>query len=135
MIIAVYGTLRRGFGNYSYLLADQHFIGEEIISLPFKMVSLGGFPALIPSEENNDIVIEVFDIDDEAFRGVDALEGYPAFYNRTQVETSHGKAWIYFITDTDGYYDERDLVPNGDWKQFVTNKYQIKNAVLSQGEV
>lgn len=128
--IAVYGTLRRGFGNYQYLLSDQKFIGEEVIELPLKMVSLGGFPGLIPSEDMHSNVIEVFEIDEEAFRSVDGLEGYPHFYNRQEIKTKFGKAWIYYLSD--GYYDDDDrtLVPDGDWKLFTEQK-QKKHEILS----
>jgi len=27
----------------------------------------------------------------------DHLEGYPRFYDRVQVPTSHGDAWVYFM--------------------------------------
>lgn len=123
MRIAVYGTLRRGFSNYGYLLGDQEFLGEETVSLPYKMVSLGGFPGLVASEENHDVVIEVFKIDEEAARSVDRLESYPRFYNRTEIVTSFDVAWIYYLNNPEGYNSNKE-VPGGDWKKF---KNSIKN--------
>jgi gamma-glutamylaminecyclotransferase len=117
MKIAVYGTLRRGFGNYGYLLKNQVFLGQETVKLPYKMLSLGGFPGLVPSEESNDIVIEVFNIDEETSRGVDSLEGYPRFYDREEINTSHGKAWIYFLANPESY-SSREVVADGDWKNY-----------------
>ena len=129
--IAVYGTLRRGFGNYNWLLLEQEFLGEQTISLPFKMISLGGFPGLIRSKENHDSVIEVFEIDEETFRSADSLEGYPHFYNRKLIDTEFGQAWIYYLAD--GYYDQtRAAVPNGDWKQFIEKSRNKNHEILSQ---
>ena len=129
--IAVYGTLRRGFGNYQYLLADQRFMGQETVELPMRMVSLGGFPGLIASEEETEVVIEVFEIDEEAFRSVDGLEGYPRFYNRKEIDTSFGKAWIYYLEDADNYKGSAS-VPNGDWKEYVQSKVAKRYEILSE---
>lgn len=128
--IAVYGTLRKGFDNYQYLLSDQEFLGQEIVSLPFKMVSLGGFPGLVASETNNNAVIEVFNVDEEVFRSVDGLEGYPRFYDRTRIKTSYGDAWIYFLADKNSY-EYRTVIPNGDWSIYINEKRTQRNEIFS----
>jgi len=115
--IAVYGTLRRGFGNYNYFLSDQEFLGLEVLYLPYKMVSLGGFPGLVPTEAVNPIVVEIFDIDDEAFRGIDYLESYPNFYNRRKVDTSFGEAWIYFLEESE--YNSLECIESGNWSEYI----------------
>jgi len=128
--IAVYGTLRRGFGNYQYYLSDQTYLGQEIVNLPMRMVSLHAFPGLVESDENTDVVIEVFEVDEEAARSVDGLEGYPGFYNRKEIDTSFGKAWVYFLRREE--YENSASVPNGDWKEFITIKRNAQNEVFSQ---
>ena len=127
--IAVYGTLRRGFGNYGWLLSDQKFLGEQTIELPYKMVSLGGFPGLVPADETHGIFIEVFEIDGEAERSVDSLEGYPHFYDRVEIETEFGTAWIYILANSaDTTLPD---VHSGDWKQYVENRRNVANELLS----
>lgn len=44
---------------------------------------------------------EVWEIDDEMFRRTDRLEGYPHFYDRKEVDTPYGQAWIYFLNRED----------------------------------
>ena len=47
--VFVYGTLREGCGNHERLLGRKPN-ATIIAELPYRMVSLGGFPGLVPSE-------------------------------------------------------------------------------------
>lgn len=129
--VAVYGSLLSGLGN-NIILKDSLKLGEEVISIPFKMVSLGAYPGLIPTEDNNNIKIEIYEVSDELFTNkLDRLEGYPDFYNRMEVNTSFGKAWIYFLNDysfIDNY--SLQIVFSGDWKTYLKT-YEKNNKVLS----
>jgi len=122
--IAVYGTLRRNFGNYRALLEEQEFLGQETLDLPYRMVSLGGFPGLVVSDKLHPIVIEVFNIDDECARSVDGLEGYPTFYTRTEIPTSFGDAWVYYLANKD--FKGLAPVEEGDWLKFITAKIPVQ---------
>jgi len=113
--VAVYGTLRKGHGNHR-LLESSEFLGEE--KLPgHGMVSLGGFPAVYTSEnDKKSVVVEVFKVDGESTKKrLDMLEGYPSFYDRKLVKTSHGDAWMYVIES----YNEKSerQVEGGDWNE------------------
>lgn len=110
--VAVYGTLKQGFHN-NLLLADSKFLGSERTTAEWRMVSLGGFPALVPGDST--VLVEVFKIESDAVGvSLDRLEGYPSFYDRRLIPTSHGEAWIYFMRDADKFGVERD-VENGEW--------------------
>jgi len=106
--VFAYGTLRVGQGNYSYLLKDEpgvKYLGEDTIE-GFTMIHLGGFPALIENNFVEDfaeirvatkVVGDVFEVNDETMTNLDALEGYPTFYNRKEVETeNNGTCWVYY---------------------------------------
>jgi gamma-glutamylcyclotransferase (GGCT)/AIG2-like uncharacterized protein YtfP len=97
--IAVYGSLREGMGNYG-LIAHAIKLSTEDVELPFAMADLGGFPGLYPSEEKHKIKIEVFEVDENTFKNVERLEGYPNFYDRANIDTSVGTAGIYFLHNT-----------------------------------
>lgn len=112
--VAVYGTLRKGFGNH-VLLLNSEFIGQETLSVPYVMHSLGGFPGLVPSDNNHDIVFEIYNVDDKTLRSLDMLEGYSGdeewdFYSRTTIDTSVGKALVYYLKENDG-----EIIESGDW--------------------
>lgn len=117
MYVFVYGTLKRGHGNH-------HLINKEpeatiIAELPFKMISLGGFPGLIESDKLHNITGEIYHVDKETFARLDRLEGYPDFYKRQQFDLKDfgidGKAWFYYLPLNDAYYQRAQVVESGEW--------------------
>jgi len=87
MLVFVYGTLKRGFYNQSYL-EDSHFIGEAITKDKYPMVKMEEyFPYLINDKNTgNYIKGEVFEITNTTLKKLDILEGYPALYTRETIE-------------------------------------------------
>lgn len=115
-LVFVYGTLKRGFGNWSYLLKDQSvFKGEHTITNGYRMHSLGGFPAVVPSDKGLPIHGEVFEVDQLVFKRLDDLEGYPDMYQRVKVDTQHGEAWMYVMDEHDHYIRNAPIVESGIW--------------------
>lgn len=85
-LLFVYGTLKQGFGNNRVMRAskdaDGKAIGDSVFlceaSLPgYEMYSLGGFPAIVPTEDKNSVVIgELWRVvSANQWRNIDALEG------------------------------------------------------------
>lgn len=119
VLYAVYGTLRRGFGNYKWHLNNEHceFLGEQRTAPEFKMISLGGFPGVIPGG-SQEVTIEVFRVNSkEVERGLDSLEGYPSFYQKMQVETKWGLANMYILSEA--RYGKGNIIESGDWKTHI----------------
>jgi gamma-glutamylcyclotransferase (GGCT)/AIG2-like uncharacterized protein YtfP len=121
--ITVYGSLLEGLGNHG-IIADKeksHKLGEHILEGNFKMISLGGFPGLIPDETvTNKIFVETYEVTDEVYNRVERLEGYPHFYGRTPVNTPFGESAVYTLSDN--RYNDR-LVPVDEdgiinWKKY-----------------
>ncbi|GLR63561.1 gamma-glutamylcyclotransferase family protein [Marinospirillum insulare] len=115
--VLVYGTLRKGGSNHS-LMQEAHFITEATLS-DFTMVSLGGYPAVYKDKAaKNDILAELYSVDNLTFSDLDELEGYPDYYQRSQVEISLAKeqkikAWIYHQSkDELASYEQ---IEGGDW--------------------
>ena len=112
MLVAVYGTLKGGYGN-NYLLKNSKLISEEVI-VGFEMYSVGGFP-VIYKKEGCPITIEVYEVSEDILTGsLDALEGHPHWYCRELVETSEGEAWLYVMTD-ERYKDPSRLIESGEF--------------------
>ena len=126
-LYAVYGTLRRGFGNFRALMDNEHceFLGEYRTQPLFKMVSMGGFPGVImDSEDKHAITVEVFRVKHPGVeRSVDGLEGYPGWYDKQLIDTPYGQAFIY--TQTNAAVGSRPFVESGDWKQFVEERRKV----------
>lgn len=113
--VAVYGTLRQGFGNHRLLKHGcAELMGRFRVKLPFYMESLGGFPGLIPSGDRHNITVEVYQVDKETMNSLDILEGYPRFYDKKRVQVEDYDAWIYFLPEPLG----RTVVQSGDWLDY-----------------
>lgn len=119
VLVAVYGSLRRGMGNHRVLERnDAQLLSTERIT-GFDMYSLGAYPFICTG--SGEITIEVYAVPITGMVDLDRLEGYPSFYDRKLVDTSKGKAWIYFIDNRTG----RVPVTSGDWVAFFNQQRLI----------
>ena len=118
-LCAVYGSLRAGLGNHRVIERSPRQ-ADGVIEGVFQMYSMygGGFPALTHSNTPDNIIVEVYEVNDDAqASGLDALEGYPSFYDREVVTLADGReCWVYFIDNNKNGFG--DYIPSGDWKKF-----------------
>lgn len=115
--VLVYGTLRQGGYNHS-LMGEAEFLASLKLS-GFTMVSLGSYPAVYLDAQAEELIYaELYAVGTATFARLDQLEGYPSFYNRSQVEVSlaNGQqvnAWIYHMTKQE--LSDKEPVKSGDW--------------------
>lgn len=127
-LITVYGSLLEGFGNWKWHLDNPEStkLGEHVLIGKFKMISMGGFPGLIPDEtleKDNKIFVETYEVTDNVFRSVERLEGYPTFYGRTPIQTPFGPSEVYTLKDK-GY--SNNLVPEDENGVISWKKYRMR---------
>jgi len=123
--ISVYGSLLKGLGNHR-LIQDSQLLGEEIVEVPFIMIPFGSsFPGLVKVNDNHKVLIETYEIDDNTYKRVESLEGYPSFYDKYQFNTpKFGESELYFLNgekDNNNSIEKIDGVFN--WKQHLINNY------------
>jgi gamma-glutamylcyclotransferase (GGCT)/AIG2-like uncharacterized protein YtfP len=104
IVVFVYGTLKEGYGNHRYHLGDGRgtFLGYGVTKKKFRMLD-GGFPVVINYETDipeGRVQGEVYGVYADTMADLDALEGYPDMYTRSeeQIEMQDGSvitAWIY----------------------------------------
>jgi gamma-glutamylcyclotransferase (GGCT)/AIG2-like uncharacterized protein YtfP len=83
--IFVYGTLKRGYGNWERLLKDRaEFLGEAVSIDKTYAMWLTGFPLLADTRNGSGsyVVGELFEVSDEVLSDLDRLEGHPGWYCR-----------------------------------------------------
>lgn len=103
MIVAVYGTLKRGMANHQ-LLVGSRFVGEDRLA-NIVLYELDEFPAA-RLEPSDGIQIEVYEVSQRVLATLDKLEEVdhvmPAkgLYRRAQCATRFGVAWIYLYNGT-----------------------------------
>ena len=93
--VFVYGTLKRGQRNFHYL-RDALFIGEFVTQSIYSMYEFEDYPA-VSLDGRHAIEGEVFHVTDHQFRMLDKLEWYPDFYQRIEITTTYGDAWMYIV--------------------------------------
>ena len=122
----VYGSLKRGFGNHS-LLESSLFIAKAITIPPLVLIDLGSFPAVLMEEGESQVSGEVYQVSSEVFESIEHLEGYPSFYNRTDIpiilnpgtdSESVEEIPIYHLNRESGYGDRSHVVSDGVWKEY-----------------
>lgn len=98
--VFVYGTLKRGNRVRGMdKMGNAKFINEAVtVDAEYSLYDLGAFPAVSRRGENR-IQGEVWEVDDALMAILDVIEGYPDFYNRCEVVTTEGTAWMYYIDD------------------------------------
>lgn len=90
MKVLVYGSLKKGGWLHGYLEDSKQLEDREVEG--FGMKSMGRFPAAY-KKEGERILCEEYEIDADTLQNLDYAEGYPHFYNRTQV----GESWLYYL--------------------------------------
>ncbi len=98
MLVAVYGTLKRGMVNHRLLIGSQ-FLGDDRL-VDMVLYELEEFPAG-QLEQSDGIHVEVYEVSKRVLAMLDKLEEVDqeipekGLYRRAQCDTRFGVAWIY----------------------------------------
>lgn len=93
--VFVYGTLKRGQRN-SHFMHCAEFLGQHRTEKNYSMYEFENYPAVCP-QGSQAIKGEVYHISDRQFKMLDELEWYPRFYQRIEIPTDWGNAWMYIV--------------------------------------
>jgi len=121
-LFAVYGTLRKGCGNYQNLGLETRaeFIGLDEVD--GTLYHLGGFPGLTEEASDTPVAVEVYKLTDANLsRSLDMLEGYHtqapnrSMYIRAKTVTKGGlEVDIYYYNNND-VAERNAVIKSGDW--------------------
>lgn len=105
--VAVYGTLKKGGHNHR-LLNEAKYLGQDTTEAKYNLYSLGCFPAVTINGPKA-IEIEVYEVSAAQLVRLNYLEGFvkensPSnFYNRIEIPTKFGYAYMYTIDNISEY--------------------------------
>ena len=128
-LVAVYGSLRKGFGNHR-LLKNAEYLGTFNSEPIYDLKDLGSFPGL-KHGGNTSVKMEVYAVTDEEAYMVDCLEGYTpggnnTFYDKETISTPFGDAGVYiYVRSLDNY----PLVESGDY--YLAKKGKVSEEHLT----
>jgi len=132
MLLAAYGTLKKGMSNHG-ALSSSRYIGRESLTC-IALYDLGLYPAAVV-ERSEGICVEVYDISQQTLVELDEIEEYNSLapelglYNRYMFETRYGAAWVYIYN---GDVRGRRRMECGSWSPSVT--YQELSGEAKCGE-
>ena len=116
-LVAVYGTLKRGYGNHRWAEAD----GAEFVSTGHTRGEYtmhdGGFPMVKTGGEDR-MLVDVLEIDGDPVH-MDRLEGHPSHFRRELIDVylhdraEWAKAWMYMYQ----YESSNPIIHEGSWPQ------------------
>lgn len=100
MRLFVYGTLRKGYGNYR-LLRGCRCLGT-FRTVPGYRMYAAGIPYVVHNPQSfASVEGELYEVDEVALSRIDDLEGHPVFYRRQIVRLSDGSsAFAYLMSWT-----------------------------------
>ncbi|KHT65559.1 hypothetical protein RJ45_00845 [Photobacterium gaetbulicola] len=116
MRVFVYGTLREGEAN-AYLLKEAVKLGDECLASGYLLYDLGAYPAAVAFQGGAQLHGEVYQINNEILHSLDWLEEYPVEYDRVEVMTSYGVAWVYLYNRS---VAGLPVIGGGDWCQHTS---------------
>jgi len=81
VLVAVYGTLKKGYNNHHVLGKEYNYLGYGNTQGKYDMKD-AGFPAIVKNEEGKPVQVEVYEIPEDRLKQLDRLEGVPYMYTR-----------------------------------------------------
>lgn len=140
-LVFAYGSLLKGLPNHPVMAdAEGRFHGPgRTVDLGL-MFSMGGYPGIIAGQDVVDAGLDVdgedltrikgelYTVDDHGLRILDRLEGYPTFYNRSEVmvvtdDNKHAvQAWMYHLP-AHWYGSHKMIINDGDWRNYYDRRY------------
>ena len=99
-LVAVYGTLKKGYHNYNSYLTSSKYVGKGETKDKYPLI-IQGLPYLIEKRGvGHNVEVDVFKVSSGVLAQLDRLEGHPNWYRRKQIDiVTKGKVlkcWIYF---------------------------------------
>jgi len=109
--VFVYGSLKKGFGNNSFL-SNSEFLGKfNTKESYFNMISLGGFPGVFKMQNSTmKISGELYLVNPNILMSLDRLESNGSFYTREIIELDNCniKPFMYLLNQPENYKNNRN---------------------------
>lgn len=116
VLVAVYGTLKKGFANHGQMAQAQYIGCDKLAQIC--LYDIGPYPGA-RIEPSAGIEVEVYAVNQNQLVELDLLEEFdPAapvgsLYTRELLETRYGSAWVYLYQ---GELSGKPCLRSGAWK-------------------
>jgi gamma-glutamylaminecyclotransferase len=123
-LIAVYGTLKKGYSNYHRHLGNAKYIGGGKTKDKYPLL-IEGLPYMVNKKgTGHNVEVDVFKVSNTALKSIDRLEGHPDWYKRIQIPVSvKGKTFMCWL-----YFNDRQVGKNSTLHKTYKQTYQYNNS-------
>ena len=105
--LAVYDTLRKGYGNYSHFLQKSSFLGTYTKQKKNRLI-ISDYPCVLPyNGEGHHIVVDVFEINQQTLIEIDQFENHQIALHTGTI------TWIYTRDITDNGIHLKEYLERG----------------------
>ncbi len=119
-LVFVYGTLRRGGSNHFRMDGADFITTGRIVG---RMYKISWYPGLMLDDAGDDIIGEVYSVDQEMLGNLDSFEGISAGetedseYRRVPATVTRpdGESLTAWVWEWRGVFDEAQRLHHGDW--------------------
>tara|TARA_Y100000593_G_C4305388_1_gene335448 strand:- start:453 stop:827 length:375 start_codon:yes stop_codon:yes gene_type:complete len=118
MKIAVYGTLKEGFSNHTYL-ENATFIRTDVLK-GYRMFDKLWYPCVVEDNDvSKEIVVEIYEVDRKTLGEVDRVEGFmeehpdESLFVRTADCSLGEMVWVYLFNKS---VDGMEEISDGIWR-------------------
>jgi gamma-glutamylcyclotransferase (GGCT)/AIG2-like uncharacterized protein YtfP len=119
VLIAVYGSLRKGHYNYERFGGSHSFAYKGTFQINgYKLYNLGSYPGIIEAEKGDFITVDLFECPDDVAKQIDWMETGSG-YSAETIQVDGQKAIIYIY---DRSISRFELVGSGDWTKYLKEK-------------
>lgn len=137
-LVAVYGTLRQGYGNH-HLLYNAQFLESGYTVQEYPMVCTGIPYVREEPGKGYPIRVEVYAVNDDQLKALDSLEGHPDWYYRkpTEIRLDNGltvTADLYFnpaVNAGDKYYSDYEQYRKKERQPTLFDKVPMSNSRIA----
>lgn len=131
MYIAVYGTLKKGFGNHRFI--EGNYI--KTVKVPNYNLFTNSWaivPFAVESNNSSDyIVAEIYDVSDNSFKRIRQLEigaGYKEVI--IPIDTIKATMWIYDFKKLKNWINDLVQIKSGEWTLDVEKQFDFDDIEL-----
>lgn len=122
-LVAVYGSLKQGFGAHEILGDEKEFIGNGIIH-NYGLYGVSSWPGIKPLVGGK-VAVELYRVSEDRIPHLDSYEGYPDLFSREVLdvfvgEEEHYQASVYVYN---GEVRKEAFVESGVWARRPVGVY------------
>ena len=116
----VYGTLLSGLPNHGWLRGAP-LLGAATTADAWRLVDMGGYPALVDAAGATPVAGELYAGDDALLAHLDVLEDVPDLYRRASIRLNDGMEAVAYVLVAGRAPAHAPVIDHGDYRRWLAD--------------